>query len=277
MTKLTFREAEHAGWSARAESYDAVFVDISNQAIPHMLTAMAAAHNGDLDGCKLLDLCCGPGHLAAAAAMQGAQAEGLDFAEPMVVRAQHNYPNTAFRQGDAEDLPYDAEAFDAVACAFGVMHLPDPDRCFAEALRVLRPGGVFAFTQWAIWDELFGIVGTAVAAHGRRDVELPAAPSLMRFSDPAECQRTLLAHSFEVVSVTMLDLVWIGAEPEDVLVMIHGGAVRASMLIEAQPPEHRNQVEAAIVDAVRSRPAPDGSGFLVRRPAVLAVGKRPKR
>lgn len=277
MAKPTFREAEQAGWSARAESYDAVFADISNQAIPHMLAAVVDARNGSLDGCRLLDLCCGPGHLAAAAGVQGAQAEGLDFAQPMVARAQHNYPSIAFRQGDAEDLPYDDEAFDAVACAFGVMHLPNPDRCFAEALRVLRPGGVFAFTQWAIDDELFGIVGTAVASHGRLGVELPAAPSLMRFSDPAECQLTLLAHGFEIMSVTTLSLVWIGAEPEDVLVMIHGGAVRASMLIEAQPPEHRSQVEAAIVDAVRCRPAPDGSGFLVRRPAVLAVGKRPTR
>lgn len=277
MAKLTFREAEHAGWSARAESYDAVFADISNQAIPHMLTAVAAARNGGLEGCMFLDLCCGPGHLAAAAAAQGAQPEGLDFAQSMVVRAQHNYPSIAFRQGDAEDLPYEDEAFDAVACAFGIMHLPDPDRCFTETLRVLRFGGVFAFTQWAIDDELFGIVGTAVASHGQRDVELPAAPSLMRFSDPAECQRTLLAHGFDVVSVTTLEIVWTGAMPEDVIMMIHGGAVRASMLIKAQPPEHRRQVEAAIVDAVRCRPAPAGSGFAVKRPAVLAVGKRPPR
>jgi SAM-dependent methyltransferase len=192
----------------------------------------------------------------------------------MVAHAERNHSGIAFRQGDAERLPFEDETFDAVMCAFGVMHLEHVDRAFAEAFRVLRPGGVFAFTQWAKDDELLGIVGSAVATHGRPDVELPPAPPLMRFADPAECQRTLLAHGFEAVSVTTLDLTWIGAEPEDALAMIHGGAVRASMLIEAQPPEQRALVEAAIVGAVRSRPAPTGDGFVVRRPAVLAMGKR---
>lgn len=275
MPKQTFREAEHAGWSMRADSYDAVFVDITNQAIPHVLAAVAHAHKHGLEGCELLDLCCGPGHLAAAAVAKGAKAQGVDFAEPMVARAKQNYPDIPFQQGDAEDLPYDTESFDAIACAFGVMHLEHPDRCFAEAFRVLRPGGVLAFTQWATNDELLGIVASAVASCGRRGIELPAAPSLTRFSDPAECQRTLLVHGFEVMPVAMLDLTWIGTDPEDVLAMIHGGAVRASMLIEAQPPEHRALVEAAIVDAVRSLRTPDGAGVLVRRPAVLAVGTRP--
>ena len=38
--------------------------------------------------------------------------------------------------------------FDAVVCQFGVMFFPDKAKAFAEARRVLRPGGVFLFNVW---------------------------------------------------------------------------------------------------------------------------------
>lgn len=274
MPSQSFRDAEHAAWSARADSYDTGFAEITNQAISPILAAVTPA-SGTLVGRALLDLCCGPGHLAAAASKRGAWAEGVDFAEPMVMRARRNHPTLRFSQGDAENLKFRDACFDAVACAFGVMHLAHPDRAIAEAWRVLRPGGAFAFTQWATDDELLGIVGTTVAAYGHADVALPAAPPLMRFSDPVECRRALEGQGFENVCVTSIPLVWRGERPEEVLALIHGGAVRASMLIEAQPPAVRQQVEAAIVDAVLARRTSGGDGFVLKRPALLAAGWRP--
>jgi SAM-dependent methyltransferase len=53
-----------------------------------------------------------------------------------------------WRQADAMQLPFDAATFDAVVCQFGVMFFPDKARAFAEARRVLRPGGVFLFNVW---------------------------------------------------------------------------------------------------------------------------------
>lgn len=275
MHGLSFREAEHAGWSARAESYDSVFAAITSQAIPQILAAVTPVGDEGLSGRTLLDLCCGPGHLAAAACLRGARAEGIDFAESMVARASGNYPAVPFRHGDAEHLPYRDTCFDAVACAFGVMHLEQPDLAIAEAWRVLRPAGAFAFTQWAIDDTVLGIVATAVAKHGQRDVVLPEAPPLMRFCDPAECRRTLGAQGFANVSVTTIDLEWRCERPEEALALIHGGALRASMLIEAQPADHRSRVEGAIVEAVRARRDTAVGGFLLPRPAVLATGWRP--
>jgi ubiquinone/menaquinone biosynthesis C-methylase UbiE len=173
---MSFREAEHAGWTARADSYDAALAAVTGQAIPRIL----AAALGDDFGCRsLLDVCCGPGHLAAAAAARGHRAEGIDFAPTMVALAQRNYPAVSFREADAERLPYPNTCFDAIACAFGLMHMERPDLAIAEAFRVLRPGGVFVFTQWAADDELFGIVGAAVAAHGNPRVDdLPPTPAV---------------------------------------------------------------------------------------------------
>jgi SAM-dependent methyltransferase len=53
-----------------------------------------------------------------------------------------------WRQADAMALPFPDEDFDVVACQFGVMFFPDKGKAFAEARRVLRPGGVFIFNVW---------------------------------------------------------------------------------------------------------------------------------
>src|SRR5437879_6048186 len=53
-----------------------------------------------------------------------------------------------WRQADAMRLPFADETFDAVVCQFGVMFFPDRPKAFAEARRVLRPGGVFLFNVW---------------------------------------------------------------------------------------------------------------------------------
>jgi SAM-dependent methyltransferase len=53
-----------------------------------------------------------------------------------------------WRQVDAMDLPFEAETFDAVVCQFGVMFFPNKAKAFAEARRVLRPGGTLLFNVW---------------------------------------------------------------------------------------------------------------------------------
>lgn len=53
-----------------------------------------------------------------------------------------------WRQADALQLPFPEQAFDIVACQFGVMFFPDKVKAFAEAKRVLRPGGCLVFNTW---------------------------------------------------------------------------------------------------------------------------------
>ena len=53
-----------------------------------------------------------------------------------------------WRQADAMQLPFADASFDAVVCQFGVMFLPDKAKAFAEARRVLRPGGLLLFNVW---------------------------------------------------------------------------------------------------------------------------------
>lgn len=53
-----------------------------------------------------------------------------------------------WQQADGMDLPFPDESFDAVVCQFGAMFFPDKPQAFAQARRVLKPGGVFAFNVW---------------------------------------------------------------------------------------------------------------------------------
>lgn len=53
-----------------------------------------------------------------------------------------------WRQADAMNLPFPDASFDAVVCQFGAMFFPDKAHAFAEARRVLRPGGLFLFNVW---------------------------------------------------------------------------------------------------------------------------------
>jgi SAM-dependent methyltransferase len=62
-------------------------------------------------------------------------------------------------------LPFEDAAFDAVVCQFGVMFFPDKAKAFAEARRVLRPGGLLLFSVWdRIEDNEFADTVTAALA-----------------------------------------------------------------------------------------------------------------
>ncbi|MGV9252094.1 class I SAM-dependent methyltransferase [Streptomyces sp. NPDC003697] len=107
-------------------------------------------------GATVLDLACGTGVTARAAAPQvgpSGRVFGTDVDEGMleVARARHPrlYPDIEFTAASADALPYSDAAFDAVVCAQGAQFFPDLDAAMTEVARVLRPGGRCALTVWA--------------------------------------------------------------------------------------------------------------------------------
>jgi SAM-dependent methyltransferase len=73
-----------------------------------------------------------------------------DLNQPMLDRATAvgTERPVQWKQADAMHLPFEEASFDVVACQFGVMFFPDKAHAFAEARRVLRPGGTLLFNVW---------------------------------------------------------------------------------------------------------------------------------
>jgi ubiquinone/menaquinone biosynthesis C-methylase UbiE len=143
MSYDAFRTAEKESWDARAAAYDNYTGQVTTHAIPTLL-AMAETAPGK----RVLDLCCGTGRAAGAASALGARAEGLDISAEMVGAASAAFPSVDFDVADAETIPRGDATYDAVICAFGVMHVGSPEAMFGEIARVLKPGGRVALSHW---------------------------------------------------------------------------------------------------------------------------------
>lgn len=264
-----FHDFEHGGWERAAEHYADAFGALTIQTAPALLDAAGAVR-----GVRLLDVASGPGFIAGAAADRGADVVGLDFAAAMVRAARTRYPHAAFREGDAQALPFDAASFDAVVMNFGMLHLAQPDLAIAEAWRVLQPGGRYAFTVWAGPDKTvgFGMTLRAIEALGDSRVALPEGPPFFRFSDAAETGRTLEAAGFANIDVQELPLTWRVAAADDVFAAMSRGGVRTAAVLRAQTPQALDAIREAVRHGVESY-AQDGA-FLLPMPAVLASGRK---
>ena len=92
----------------------------------------------------VLDVGCGTGHWLATVANAPSERRilaGLDPSAPMLARAQTIAPPARLVRGRAEELPWRDATFDRVFCINALHHFADRNRFFAEARRVLKPGG----------------------------------------------------------------------------------------------------------------------------------------
>ncbi len=127
----------------------------------------------DLGDATVLDIGCGTGGPAMVLAREkGARVTGIDV-EPQLVERRRRLAAAAglaeridFRLVEPGPLPFDAESFDAVFSKDSLLHIPDKQALYREVLRVLKPGGVFAASDWLAGE------GAADDAALRRYIEL---------------------------------------------------------------------------------------------------------
>jgi ubiquinone/menaquinone biosynthesis C-methylase UbiE len=124
-----------------------------------------------LPGEKVLDVACGSGNAAIAAARRAwGNTTGVDFVPALLERARERAAverlEIEFVEGDAQELPFEDASFDVVMSIYGVMFAPDQEKAAAELLRVVKPGGRIGLASWAPDGGLVGLFLSVVKHTG---------------------------------------------------------------------------------------------------------------
>jgi demethylmenaquinone methyltransferase/2-methoxy-6-polyprenyl-1,4-benzoquinol methylase len=99
---------------------------------------------------RILDVACGTGDLSIALFENiGPRIIGVDFCRPMLERAARKQPRIAFVEGNALQLPFEDDVFDAVTIAFGLRNLSSVAQGLSELRRVLKPNGWAAVLEFS--------------------------------------------------------------------------------------------------------------------------------
>jgi ubiquinone/menaquinone biosynthesis C-methylase UbiE len=186
-------ERAAAVWSTGGKDYDQISRGIADS-IEHCVLRLDPR-----PGERILDLSTGTGWTSRVVARRGALVTGVDIASDLLEAARATALTENFRidyqLGDAEDLPFEDGAFDAVVSTCGVMFAGRPEAAAAELARVCRRGGRIALTTWLSDSNLFKMFEVM-----KRYMPPPPTPAPR---SPFEWGRTeriseLLGHAFQL-------------------------------------------------------------------------------
>jgi ubiquinone/menaquinone biosynthesis methyltransferase len=178
---------------------------------------VAAAHI--TAGDRVIDLACGTGDIAFAAAARGADAVGLDITPRMIdlARAKRR-PGTGrpqFLVGDMMALPFAAGSADVVTTGYGLRNVPNLSDAIDEIARVLGPGGRVLSLDFnrprspivrAVYLSYLTVVGSALGwvLHGDPDTYRYIPESVKRYPGAEGVADLLRARGFDAVRVIPL-------------------------------------------------------------------------
>jgi ubiquinone/menaquinone biosynthesis C-methylase UbiE len=267
----TFTEFEHRGWQRVADNYDSGWSSATRQFVPPLLDAAEVGEN-----MLILDVGCGPGYVSAGAKERGAVPMGLDFCQQMIEIAKRKSPGIEFCEGDAQNLPFADATFDRVVSGFALLHLATPERACAEACRVLKPGGKFAFTTSAKLEEnpFIKLVEDAIRAHAKYTSVALRSPPHYLFDNREEFRSVLERAGFDGASMTfkLHTINWKLPSARFIFDLELNASVCTGARLACQTPKTLRAIESAIDEAIQ--PYAQGDGFVIPKAAyIVAVSK----
>jgi ubiquinone/menaquinone biosynthesis C-methylase UbiE len=150
----------------------------------------ATASQVDLNGKKAVEVGCGHGGGASYIKryLGPAAYTGLDLNPSGIAfcKKRHTMPGLDFVQGDAQDLPFPDQSFDAVINVESANYYPDQARFFDEVARVLRPGGHFLYadcqppTGVAVWEAT--LANAPLRKLSQRDINAETMRGMEKYS-----------------------------------------------------------------------------------------------
>ncbi len=157
------KEHVHGVFESVASQYDAANNRIS-LGMHHLWkrelvnAALSSCPDGSVG--KVLDVCCGTGDITQriAAADPSVMVVGIDFSAQMLEVARERtqgMDNVMLVEGNAMELPFDDDTFDACVVSFGLRNTPDYEQVVREMARVTRPGGLVACLDASVPDNSY--------------------------------------------------------------------------------------------------------------------------
>lgn len=265
-----FIDFERTGWDANIAGYENALGPVSRQTVGPMLDAAAV-----LAGMRVLDVCTGPGMLAAGAIARGARATGIDFSGEVVELARKLVPQAEMCEGDAQSLPFPDNSFDAVVCGYGVMHIPEPEQALREMVRVVRPGGRVAISVWdsSAPNNGFSLVYAGIRAHGTMNVPLPHGADFFQFSTDEKMRAALAGVGLSRLETKWVDQRWNVKSAGAYMDAIRGGTVRAGAVLKGQSEAATVRILGFFEQALAGMANQDG-GFDIPLPALVGSGAK---
>ena len=182
-----------AVWSAGGKNYDAISRGIADS-IEHAVMRL-----NPRPGERILDLATGTGWTSRLVARRGATVIGADIAADLLEAARANAAAANlpidYQIGDAENLPFEDNSFDAVISTCGIMFASRPQAAARELARVCRKGGRVALTTWLTDGNLFKMF--QVMKRYMPPPPSPPPPSPFEWGNP-ERVRDLLNPAFDL-------------------------------------------------------------------------------
>ena len=170
-----------------------------------------AARLTDLEHGRVLETAAGTGVVTRALVAtlpRDVSIIATDLNQPMLdyASSQLSSERVTWRQADAQLLPFANGMFDAVVCQFGAMFFPDKPRAFAEAYRVLKPGGRYMFSVWDRIEanEFADVVVKAVATLFPEDPPMFLARTPHGHHETAALEAQLRTAGFRTAAVEVL-------------------------------------------------------------------------
>jgi ubiquinone/menaquinone biosynthesis C-methylase UbiE len=261
-------EAAAAFVGSVPQTYEQVLGPMLFEPFARELAGRFVGFSGDL-----LETAAGTGRLtrALAGALEPtARITATDLNPPMLAEAAARLgdPRVTWREADAQALPFPDASFEAVVCQFGVMFFPDKAAGYAEARRVLRPGGRFVISVWsdiAANDFTHAVMQVLLETYPD-DPPMFLARIVTGYHDETEIGTALVAAGFSEVSFETVTLATPAASAADVAFGItHGTPLRAEL--EARGAGQLEAVRAAVARQVAARfgdpPAGRGQALVV--------------
>ncbi len=229
-----------------------------------------------LPGGRWLDVGCGTGALSATilAHCRPSSVKGIDASDAYVLTTSERIsdPRAAFRQGDAQALPFGDAEFDAAVSGLMLNFLPDPSLGLAEMARVAKPNGIVALYVWDYAGEmqLMRSFWDAAAELNPAAAELDEG-RLFPICQPDALRRMFDAAGLSEIEVRAIDIPTVFADFDDYWTPFLGGRgpapAYAASLSDTRRIELRKRIRASLPTQ------PDGSISLIAR-AWAARGRR---